>query len=221
MALGVCCRVLSPSQTTHWRTQRTARREHHRTAIRTSKRARVVVMWAQTILDPFSFGNFRTATIVRSKGQSRIKCHRRHPIRKNKAKRLFKSEAEIVSERVVKSTHALIRFLVDSNGEAFAFKRTTVEPTRMPPNIYDPTARMPNGKPYPPVCHCQACNNFHPQGSCPLKLAGVELCNICGTAHFGRPRICPHIKSEPMVTNMINAVKQSNEPEHLKGAALT
>lgn len=90
----------------------------------------------------------------------------------------------------------------------------------MPPNPNDHTARMPNGKPYPPLYFCQACNQTHPQGSCPLKIAGPEFCNLCRIAHFGHGRLCPHIKSETMVTEMINAVRMSNEPKNLKEAAL-
>jgi len=61
---------------------------------------------------------------------------------------------------------------------------------------------------------------MHSQGSCPLKLAGVELCNLCGLAHYGHSGICPQIKSETMVTEMMKAVKQSNEAAQLKDAAL-
>jgi len=114
----------------------------------------------------------------------------------------------------------LTKSLVKSNNDTSAFKRAVVEPTRMPPNIKDHTASMSNGQPYPLFQCCQACNSVHPQGSCPLKLAGVELCNLCGRAHYGHSGVCPHLKSETMVTEMISAVKQRNEPTHLKDAAL-
>jgi hypothetical protein len=47
--------------------------------------------------------------------------------------------------------------------------------------------------------NCMACYTFHPQGECPLKTAGVEYCNLCGLAHFGAARVCPHIQSETQV----------------------
>ncbi|KAK6431497.1 hypothetical protein LTR95_012345, partial [Oleoguttula sp. CCFEE 5521] len=62
---------------------------------------------------------------------------------------------------------------------------------------------------------CVACRTEHRVGHCPLKLAGVEYCNLCGIAHFGQGRICPHIGSETQVRAMLDALKHSNEPEHL------
>ncbi|KAK3698880.1 hypothetical protein LTR37_016757 [Vermiconidia calcicola] len=46
-------------------------------------------------------------------------------------------------------------------------------------------------------------------------MAGVEYCNLCGMAHFGSARVCPHIQSETQVRQMLDALKYSNEPEHL------
>lgn len=76
-----------------------------------------------------------------------------------------------------------------------------------------------------------ACRSFHEQGKCPLKLAGVEHCNLCGMAHYGSARVCPHIQSETQVSalscdhvtsahlrqvrQMLESLKYSNEPEHL------
>ena len=48
--------------------------------------------------------------------------------------------------------------------------------------------------------NCVACRSFHPVGRCPLKMAGVEYCNLCGMAHFGSARVCPHIQSETQVS---------------------
>lgn len=59
---------------------------------------------------------------------------------------------------------------------------------------------------------CIACNQNHPPGRCPLKLAGVEHCPLCGLAHFGKSRSCPHLHSEVQVRRMIEALKQSKEP---------
>jgi chromodomain-helicase-DNA-binding protein 4 len=46
---------------------------------------------------------------------------------------------------------------------------------------------------------CVACKTTHLLGSCPLKVAGVEYCNLCGIAHYGHARVCPHITSETQV----------------------
>ena len=59
---------------------------------------------------------------------------------------------------------------------------------------------------------CPACDNYHRKGRCPLKLAGVEKCPLCGIAHYGRGRICPHINSITQLQAMHEALKQS--PEH-------
>ncbi|KAE8148985.1 PHD/FYVE-zinc-finger like domain-containing protein [Aspergillus avenaceus] len=62
---------------------------------------------------------------------------------------------------------------------------------------------------------CLACNQNHPVGSCRLKLAGVEHCGLCGLAHYGRARACPHLSSETQVSRMLEALKQSNEDSEL------
>ncbi|KAL2835202.1 hypothetical protein BDW59DRAFT_137315 [Aspergillus cavernicola] len=66
---------------------------------------------------------------------------------------------------------------------------------------------------------CLACGRTHPVGSCPLKAAGVEHCGLCGLAHFGHARTCPHLKSEMQVERMIDALKQSAEDRHLVALA--
>lgn len=63
---------------------------------------------------------------------------------------------------------------------------------------------------------CIACNQRHNLGRCPLKLAGVEHCPLCGLAHFGRNRSCPHLHSEVQIRRMLDALSASNEPhEHV------
>lgn len=62
---------------------------------------------------------------------------------------------------------------------------------------------------------CPACSNFHNAGSCPLKLAGTESCPLCGLAHFGGRRICPHLQSQIQVRRMLDALKKSKEPPEL------
>ena len=60
-----------------------------------------------------------------------------------------------------------------------------------------------------------ACGTPHEIGHCPIKLAGPEFCNLCGLAHFGISRTCPHIQSETQVRAMLQALKQSTEPRAL------
>ncbi|KAI9368773.1 hypothetical protein BJX61DRAFT_522359 [Aspergillus egyptiacus] len=66
---------------------------------------------------------------------------------------------------------------------------------------------------------CLACGRIHPVGSCPLKAAGVEHCGLCGLAHFGHARTCPHLRSEVQVSRMLEALKQSPEDRHLVALA--
>ncbi|EEH45351.2 uncharacterized protein PADG_01501 [Paracoccidioides brasiliensis Pb18] len=70
-----------------------------------------------------------------------------------------------------------------------------------------PTAHPPH--------HCVACDQVHPIGYCPLKLAGVEHCGICGIAHYGRGRTCPHLNSETQVALMLGSLKESPEQRTL------
>ncbi|KAF2258008.1 hypothetical protein CC78DRAFT_538119 [Lojkania enalia] len=67
---------------------------------------------------------------------------------------------------------------------------------------------------------CYACRQQHPLGACPLKVAGVEHCGLCGLAHFGHGRTCPHIKSETQVREMLEALKNSPEKRELVEAAV-
>ncbi|KAI9663859.1 MAG: hypothetical protein M1821_007349 [Bathelium mastoideum] len=62
---------------------------------------------------------------------------------------------------------------------------------------------------------CPACSLPHPRGSCPLKLAGTELCPLCGLAHFGDVRACPHMNSETQVREMLAALRDSPESKEL------
>lgn len=52
-----------------------------------------------------------------------------------------------------------------------------------------------------------------------MKIAGVEFCNICGMAHFGHGRVCPHFKSETQVRQMLDTLQQSVEPKYIVDAA--
>ncbi|OAX83659.1 hypothetical protein ACJ72_01972 [Emergomyces africanus] len=66
---------------------------------------------------------------------------------------------------------------------------------------------------------CVACDQHHPTGHCPLKLAGVEHCGLCGIAHYGRGRTCPHLNSETQVALMLGSLKESPEQRALVAEA--
>jgi chromodomain-helicase-DNA-binding protein 4 len=74
-------------------------------------------------------------------------------------------------------------------------------------NPFEPT--------HPNTHICQACHKNHPLGACDLKAAGVEHCGLCGLAHYGYGRTCPHIKSETQVREMLAALKNSPEKKEL------
>ncbi|KAJ4295425.1 hypothetical protein N0V90_007437 [Kalmusia sp. IMI 367209] len=67
---------------------------------------------------------------------------------------------------------------------------------------------------------CNACQLQHPRGACKLKAAGVEHCGLCGLAHYGIGRTCPHIKSETQVREMLQALKSSPEKKELVDLAI-
>jgi hypothetical protein len=87
-------------------------------------------------------------------------------------------------------------------------------------------ARLPIRSPYDPAfghydMHaCPACHKTHPRGACELKAAGVEHCGLCGLAHYGHARTCPHIKSETQVREMLLALKSSPEKKELVDMAI-
>ena len=87
----------------------------------------------------------------------------------------------------------------------------------LPPNGRDRSNSVgsDDGQYYP----CIACNEKHDTGFCPLKLAGVEYCNLCGLPHYGIARTCPHLNSVTQLRAMVEALKQSSEPQELKEAA--
>lgn len=67
------------------------------------------------------------------------------------------------------------------------------------------------------AARCIACGTWHATGSCPLKLAGAEHCSLCGLAHYGVARTCPHLRLETQVRAMLEALKHSTEPhEHVE-----
>lgn len=90
-----------------------------------------------------------------------------------------------------------------------------------------PFQRVQSPQPYKPVDGmtnvrqpaCLACHNRHPIGSCPLKIAGPEHCPLCGLAHYGKNRTCPHLQSITQVKRMLAALELSPEPAELVDAA--
>ncbi|KAF2449385.1 hypothetical protein P171DRAFT_427584 [Karstenula rhodostoma CBS 690.94] len=71
-----------------------------------------------------------------------------------------------------------------------------------------------------PLFTCPACHKQHPRGACELKVSGVEHCGLCGLAHYGIGRTCPHIKSETQVREMLQALKISPERKELVDLAV-
>ncbi|CRL21083.1 SNF2-related [Penicillium camemberti] len=66
---------------------------------------------------------------------------------------------------------------------------------------------------------CAACQQQHIPGCCPLRRAGVEFCGLCGLAHLGGRRACPHMQSTVQVTRMLEALEKSTEaPSLIYGA---
>ena len=106
-----------------------------------------------------------------------------------------------------------------SRNQTYTFKRAEI------PLLTPRGAMLPNGRAgsvesddgqYHP---CIACNESHNTGYCPLKIAGVEYCNLCGLAHYGVARTCPHLNSVTQLRAMVDAIKQSSEPSELKELA--
>ena len=78
-----------------------------------------------------------------------------------------------------------------------------------------PLSQMPSNASIQHASPCLACDNRHPVGYCPLKLAGVEYCGLCGLAHYGHGRTCPHLTSVTQCRQMLASLRQSQEPPHL------
>lgn len=101
------------------------------------------------------------------------------------------------------------------------FKRAAV-PLLAPYDIMPNTkvGREPNQT--VPDATCLVCSVAHPVGHCPLKQAGVEICRLCGIAHYGSgaTRSCPHMQSVTQCRAMLETLKSSPEPradiEHAK-----
>ena len=95
------------------------------------------------------------------------------------------------------------------------FKRVKV-PSGPAPNFSGdgPSEYVPLGG-LPPTHLCSACDEIHPMGWCRLKIAGVEHCGLCGLAHVGHGRTCPHLNSEVQVATLLGTLKESTESREL------
>jgi hypothetical protein len=54
-----------------------------------------------------------------------------------------------------------------------------------------------------------------PWAGCRLKVAGIEHCGLCGLAHVGHGRTCPHLNSEVQVATLLGTLKESTESREL------
>ncbi|KAJ6126789.1 hypothetical protein N7523_002401 [Penicillium sp. IBT 18751x] len=100
--------------------------------------------------------------------------------------------------------------------KARPFERVQVPPHAMPSHFdgaMDAQSYMQTGR------KCLACGEPHYPGLCPLKRAGVEHCPLCGLAHFGKRRACPHLQSPIQIQRMLEALSQSKEDPKLVAMA--
>ena len=84
------------------------------------------------------------------------------------------------------------------------------------PDLEPPPAPAPIAE---NILVCYACNRSHPPGQCHLKSAGVEHCPLCGLAHYGVRRTCPHFQSEVHLSRMLEALKNSTEDREIRNLA--
>ncbi|KAK2739860.1 hypothetical protein FQN57_006436 [Myotisia sp. PD_48] len=92
------------------------------------------------------------------------------------------------------------------------FKRASVtNDSAPPPNGAIAVSQEEHNDADPNQVTCIACDKVHPVGYCLLRLAGVEHCGLCGSAHYGHGRACTHLNSELQVALMLGALKQSTE----------
>lgn len=56
-------------------------------------------------------------------------------------------------------------------------------------------------------------------GWCRLKLEGVEHCGLCGIAHLGHSRTCPHLTDEKQLVRLLETLKESPESRDIVDAA--
>ena len=98
------------------------------------------------------------------------------------------------------------------------FKRAKI-PSLTPSDVLLSASTNGTNAPVNIIMQCIACGDLHKVGYCPLKLAGTELCNLCGLPHYGYQRTCPHLNSITQLRAMIEALKQSTEPLEYRNEA--
>lgn len=98
------------------------------------------------------------------------------------------------------------------------FKRVHVAPPVQPPFSAQQNGFLDSYESQRAAAQCIACGTIHVQGSCPLKIAGTELCGLCGQAHYGAGfrKACTHLHSIEQCQLMLEAVKSSPEPQEIK-----
>ncbi|KAK9238865.1 P-loop containing nucleoside triphosphate hydrolase protein [Lipomyces kononenkoae] len=67
---------------------------------------------------------------------------------------------------------------------------------------------------------CNGLHLTHQPGKCPIRTAPVEFCPLCGYAHLSGIQICPQFLSVKQLDFLMNAVKESKEPEQFRALAL-
>ncbi|KAJ5136201.1 hypothetical protein N7448_004755 [Penicillium atrosanguineum] len=100
--------------------------------------------------------------------------------------------------------------------KARPFERVQMPPNAIPSSLdgaLDPHPYLQAGP------TCLACGQPHYPGACPLKQAGVEHCPLCGLAHFGKRRACPHLQSPTQIHRMLDALSKSKEDPKLVAMA--
>lgn len=99
--------------------------------------------------------------------------------------------------------------------KARPFKRVTVPEGTAPNFGLDGQVDYPIPSIMPPPHQCRACGELHSLGWCRLKIANVEHCGLCGMAHMGVGRTCPHLADETQVATMLSTLKESTESKDL------
>ena len=70
------------------------------------------------------------------------------------------------------------------------------------------------------VRKCLACDETHPVGYCPLKLAGYQRCPLCNLAHVGAGNKCPHLRDEEQLSLIMDGIRNSPEDKETKDLAM-
>ncbi|KAI4145892.1 MAG: hypothetical protein LQ341_002239 [Variospora aurantia] len=141
---------------------------------------------------------------------------------------VIESEEEEESANEMENGQDLSQELADAQVEPqsrskytdMAFKRVHVAPPAQAPTF---TAGFDGASgqysPHSKIVRCIACNTMHVQGSCPLKVAGLERCGLCGQAHYGAGfrKACTHLHSIEQCQLMLEALKSSPDTYEAKG----